>query len=65
MSYLHFLPTTKKNVPGLIEDPVSLIKDVRILVERHRNDSPASAVTGCAIFKATQAVMVRILLIVI
>ncbi|XP_054276227.1 jmjC domain-containing histone demethylation protein 1-like [Macrosteles quadrilineatus] len=59
LSYLHFLPTTKKNVPALIEDPVSLIKDVRILVERHRNDSPASAVTGCAIFKATQAVMTK------
>jgi len=59
LSYLHYLPTSKKNVPELIEDPVSLIKDVRMLVERHRNDSPASAVTGCAVFKETQAIKVK------
>ncbi|XP_001606028.1 jmjC domain-containing histone demethylation protein 1 [Nasonia vitripennis] len=44
--YLHSLPSTKKNVPELIRDPVALIHDVRCLVEQHRHDSPESAVTG-------------------
>lgn len=44
--YLHSLPSTKKNVPELIRDPVALIHDVRCLVEQHRNDNPESAVTG-------------------
>lgn len=44
--YLHSLPSTKKNVPELIRDPVALIHDVRCLVEQHRSDNPESAVTG-------------------
>lgn len=44
--YLHSLPSTKKNVPELIRDPVALIHDVRCLVEQHRHDNPESAVTG-------------------
>lgn len=44
--YLHSLPSTKKNVPELIHDPVALIHDVRCLVEQHRHDSPEAAVTG-------------------
>ncbi|KAM0725100.1 JmjC domain-containing histone demethylation protein 1 [Formica fusca] len=44
--YLHSLPSTKKNVPELIRDPVALIHDVRCLVEQHRNDNPEAAVTG-------------------
>lgn len=44
--YLHALPSTKKNVPELIHDPVALIHDVRCLVEQHRHDSPEAAVTG-------------------
>ncbi|XP_015117813.1 jmjC domain-containing histone demethylation protein 1 [Diachasma alloeum] len=44
--YLHSLPSTKKNVPELIRDPVALIHDVRCLVEQHRHDSPEAAVTG-------------------
>lgn len=63
MSYLHFLPTNKKNVPDLITDPVSLIKNVRALVEAHKNDSPASAVTGYAVIKNLQTVKVGVFLI--
>ncbi|KAL0117142.1 hypothetical protein PUN28_010170 [Cardiocondyla obscurior] len=44
--YLHSLPSTKKNVPELIRDPVALIHDVRCLVEQHRHDNPETAVTG-------------------
>lgn len=44
--YLHSLPSTKKNVPELIRDPVALIHDVRCLVEQHRHDNPDDAVTG-------------------
>lgn len=44
--YLHSLPSTKKNVPELIRDPVALIHDVRCLVEQHRHDNPEAAVTG-------------------
>lgn len=44
--YLHSLPSTKKNVPDLIRDPVALIHDVRCLVEQHRHDNPEAAVTG-------------------
>lgn len=39
---------------------MALIKDVRTLVERHRNDSPASAVTGCAVFKTVQPSAVKV-----
>lgn len=44
--YLHSLPATKKNVPETIQDPVKLIQDVSVLVERHRHDSPELAITG-------------------
>lgn len=44
--YLHSLPSTKKNVPELMRDPVALIHDVRCLVEQHRHDNPEAAVTG-------------------
>ncbi len=47
--YLYDLPSTKKNVPELIKDPVALIKDVRNLVERHCKDSPEHAITGRAV----------------
>lgn len=44
--YLHSLPSSKKNVPELISDPVALIHDIRCVVEQHRHDSPDLAVTG-------------------
>lgn len=46
VTYLHSLPTNKKNIPELIVDPVALIKDVRTLVEQHRHDIPEYSVTG-------------------
>lgn len=44
--YLHSLPVNKKNVPSFIKDPVSLIRDIRIIVEVHKNDLPERAITG-------------------
>ncbi|XP_014211893.1 jmjC domain-containing histone demethylation protein 1 [Copidosoma floridanum] len=50
--YLHSLPSTKKNVPELIRDPVALIHDVRCLVEQHRHDSHELAITGTPVLPA-------------
>ncbi|GAB0086636.1 hypothetical protein DMENIID0001_007370 [Sergentomyia squamirostris] len=50
--YLYDLPPNKKKVPDLIKDPVSLIRDVRTLVEKHCKDSPALAITGRSVLKA-------------
>lgn len=47
--YLHSLPPTRKNVPDLLANPVALIHDVRTLVEQHRSDQAALAVTGTAV----------------
>lgn len=44
--FLYDLPPQRKNVPELVKDPVQLIKDVRILVERHCKDSRELAITG-------------------
>lgn len=44
--YLHQLPIQRKNVPALIYDPVALLKSIRQIVEMHRYDDPAKAVTG-------------------
>ncbi|XP_035709245.1 jmjC domain-containing histone demethylation protein 1 isoform X2 [Folsomia candida] len=44
--YLHQLPIQRKNVPVLIYDAVSLLKCIRQVVEMHRYDDPAKAVTG-------------------
>ena len=44
--YLHSLPVNKKNVPTFIKDPVSLIRDIRIIVEVHKNDKPDRANNG-------------------
>lgn len=49
--YLHSLPTNKKNVPELVQDPIALIRDVRTLVEKHRHDSHDKAVTGRSVLK--------------
>ena len=56
--YLHSLPSTKKNVPELIRDPVALIHDVRCLVEQHRHDSPESAVTGAPVLPPPPALTI-------
>jgi hypothetical protein len=44
--YLHSLAVNKKGVPACIKDPVSLIRDIRIIVEVHKNDKPERAVNG-------------------
>ena len=44
--YLHSLPVNKKNVPSFMKDPVSLIRDIRIIVEVHKNDKPDRANNG-------------------
>ena len=44
--YLHSLPVNKKGVPAYIKDPVSLVRDIRIIVEVHKNDRPERAVNG-------------------
>lgn len=49
--YLHSLPTNKKNVPELVQDPIALIRDVRNLVEKHRHDSHEKATTGRPVLK--------------
>ena len=34
--YIHAAPINKKNVPSLMKDPVSLIRDIRTIVEAHK-----------------------------
>ncbi|XP_022188601.2 jmjC domain-containing histone demethylation protein 1-like [Nilaparvata lugens] len=50
--FLHDLPLNKKNIPDLITDPRALVKNVRKLLEEHRNDDPVCAVTGEPVLKA-------------
>ena len=44
--FIHALPVTRKSVPKLISDPVALIRDIRTIVESHKNDSAEQSVTG-------------------
>jgi len=44
--YLHNLPANRKSPPSLMRDPVSLIKDIRIIVEVHKNDTFKRSLTG-------------------
>ncbi|TRY62626.1 hypothetical protein TCAL_16657 [Tigriopus californicus] len=44
--YLHHLPNSKKSVPLMLPDPISIIKDVRELVLEHNQDCPEAAATG-------------------
>lgn len=44
--YLHHLPASKKNVPLMLPDPISVIKDIRQLVLDHKDDSKDQAITG-------------------
>jgi len=44
--YIHALAVTKKNVPPLLKEPINLVRDIKLLVEKHKNDDPALAVTG-------------------
>ena len=44
--YLHHLPASKKNVPLMLPDPVSVIRDIRQLVLDHKDDNKDQAITG-------------------
>uniref|UniRef100_A0A0K2TRG6 [histone H3]-dimethyl-L-lysine(36) demethylase n=1 Tax=Lepeophtheirus salmonis TaxID=72036 RepID=A0A0K2TRG6_LEPSM len=44
--FIHALAVNKKNVPALLNDPISLIKDIKLIVEQHKNDDLEKAVTG-------------------
>ena len=44
--YIHALAVSKKNVPPLLAKPIQLVRDIKILVEDHKNDEASMAVTG-------------------
>ena len=44
--FIHALPITRKSVPAIIKNAVELIKDIRTIVDTHKNDSPDLCVTG-------------------
>ena len=44
--YIHALPVSKKNVPPVIKEPINLVRDVKSVVEEHKNDDPSKAITG-------------------
>ena len=44
--YIHALAVSKKNVPPLLKEPINLVRDIKLVVEKHKNDDPALAVTG-------------------
>jgi len=44
--YIHALAVSKKNVPPLLKEPINLVRDIKKVVEKHKNDDPALAVTG-------------------
>lgn len=51
MKYLHILPPNKKNVPPLIKDAIELIRNVAIVINKHKNDIPEYAISGVPILK--------------
>ncbi|XP_050521569.1 jmjC domain-containing histone demethylation protein 1-like isoform X2 [Daktulosphaira vitifoliae] len=51
VKYLHILPPNKKNVPPLIKDAIELIRNVAIVINKHKNDRPEDAITGKPILK--------------
>ena len=44
--FIHALPVTRKSVPSLLPDAVALIKDIRTIVDTHKDDSLERSVTG-------------------
>lgn len=44
--YIHALPVSKKNVPPILRQPINLVRDVRIVVNEHKEDSIENAITG-------------------
>ncbi|VVC93061.1 unnamed protein product, partial [Leptidea sinapis] len=50
------LPAARKSVPELLADPIALVRDVRTLVEQHRHDKQALAVTGVPVLRVLVAI---------
>jgi len=44
--FIHALPVTRKSVPLLIQEPIKLIRDVRSIVDSHKQDNPDKSYTG-------------------
>lgn len=44
--YIHALAVSKKNVPTLIPEPINLVRHIREVVEKHKDDDPGNAITG-------------------
>ncbi|XP_048482218.1 jmjC domain-containing histone demethylation protein 1 isoform X3 [Plutella xylostella] len=55
--YLHQLPAARKSVPELLSDPIALVRDVRTVVEQHRHDKQALAITGTPVLKGPDDVV--------
>ena len=53
--YLHHLPHSKKNVPVMLPDPISVIKDIRTLVLSHKDDCPEKAINGKYVLRWTES----------
>ena len=53
--YLHHLPASKKNVPLMLPDPVSVIRDIRTLVLEHKDDNQDMAITGKYVLRWTES----------
>ena len=44
--YIHALPISKKNIPLLLRHPIDLVRDIRTVVDDHKNDTIENATTG-------------------
>ena len=44
--YIHALPVSKKYVPPALRNPVNLIRDIRTIVNSHKEDTVEQATTG-------------------
>ena len=44
--YIHALPVSKKNVPLILRQPINLVRDVRVVVNDHKEDAMENAITG-------------------
>ena len=44
--YIHALPISKKNIPLLLRHPIDLVRDIRIVVHDHKDDTIENATTG-------------------
>ena len=44
--YIHALPVSKKNVPLILRQPINLVRDVRVVVNDHKEDTMENAITG-------------------